>query len=431
MKKIKIIPSKLSGEITIPPSKSMAHRAIICASLSAEDSTISNIDFSEDIIATIDGMRALGASIKIEENTLYISGKNLLDNSEQNKDMTNIGCNESGSTLRFLVPISLINENRVRFTGKGNLGKRPLTPFYNIFDKQGIKYIYSDGVMDLMVEGKIRSGEFELEGNISSQFISGLLFMLPLLKGNSKITITSPLESKGYIDLTLQMINLFGVSITNNNYQSFEIVGGQSYRGCNYVVEGDFSQAAFFLVAGAIGNDIVCKGLNIDSLQRDKMALEFLQRMGAKVNINGSDIVVTKNKLEAIVMDGSECPDIVPIMAVASALCEGTTMIINAGRLRIKECDRLMAITKELGTLGANITELSDGLKIIGVDSFVGNTTVYSHKDHRIAMSIAIAATICDNPIILEEPDCVSKSYPSFWEDYKALGGIIEVIDFE
>ncbi|ONI43588.1 3-phosphoshikimate 1-carboxyvinyltransferase [Candidatus Epulonipiscium fishelsonii] len=431
MKKIKITPSKLSGEITIPPSKSMAHRAIICASLSSESSTISNIDFSEDIIATIDGMRALGADIKIEESTLYISGKNLLDNSAQIKEIKNIFCNESGSTLRFLVPISLINENRVRFTGKGNLGKRPLTPFYNIFDKQGIKYIYSDGVMDLMIDGKICSGEFELEGNISSQFISGLLFMLPLLKGNSKITITSPLESKGYIDLTLQMINLFGVSITNNNYQSFEIVGGQSYRGCNYVVEGDFSQAAFFLVAGAIGNDVVCKGLNINSLQRDKMALEFLQRIGAEIQINGSNISVTKNKLEAIVMDGSECPDIMPVMAVVAALCKGTSMMINAGRLRIKECDRLMAITKELGTLGANITELSDGLKIIGVDSFAGNTTVHSHKDHRIAMSIAIAATACNTPIILEEPDCVSKSYPSFWEDYKEMGGIIEVIDSE
>lgn len=431
MKKIKITPSKLSGEITIPPSKSMAHRAIICASLSSESSTISNIDFSEDIIATIDGMRALGADIKIEESTLYISGKNLLDNSAQIKEIKNIFCNESGSTLRFLVPISLINENRVRFTGKGNLGKRPLTPFYNIFDKQGIKYIYSDDVMDLMIEGKICSGEFELEGNISSQFISGLLFMLPLLKGNSKITITSPLESKGYIDLTLQMINLFGVSIINNNYQSFEIVGGQSYRGCNYVVEGDFSQAAFFLVAGAIGNDIVCKGLNINSLQRDKMALEFLQRIGAEIQINGSNISVTKNKLEAIVMDGSECPDIMPVMAVVAALCKGTSMMINAGRLRIKECDRLMAITKELSALCADITELSDGLKIIGVDSFAGNTTVHSHKDHRIAMSIAIAATACNTPIILEEPDCVSKSYPSFWEDYKEMGGIIEVIDSE
>ncbi len=426
MNKIKIIPSKLSGTVKIPPSKSMAHRAIICASLSEGVSTISGVDYSEDIIATIDGMKSLGATIEQSGDTLTICGKNLLHNT--NDTHCDIFCNESGSTLRFLVPISIISDKSVRFTGKGNLGKRPLTPFYEIFDKQGIEYSYVDNILDLQINGHLTADTFELAGNISSQFITGLLFSLPLLEHNSTIKITTPLESRGYIDLTLQMMERFGIKIQNNNYESFEILGNQQYKHCHYQVEGDFSQAAFFLVAGAIGNDITCSDMNINSLQGDKQAIEFLKEMGAEILIENNTLKAIASNLNEIVMDGSECPDIIPVMTVAGALSCGNPEVINAVRLRIKECDRLMAISTELNKLGAIIQEEAEGLKLTAVKEFKGNCTVSSHEDHRIAMSLAIAATRCEQPIILEHPECVSKSYPSFWKDYVALGGKIEEV---
>ncbi|OOB78469.1 MAG: 3-phosphoshikimate 1-carboxyvinyltransferase [Epulopiscium sp. Nele67-Bin002] len=426
MHQVKILPTKLTGNIKIPPSKSMAHRAIICASLSTQTSVISGVDYSADIIATIEGMRALGADIVQDGSTLTICGEKLLNGGVDNKT---IFCNESGSTLRFLVPISLVSHSKVKFTGKGNLGKRPLTSYYNIFDKQNIKYSYEADNLNLQVEGKLSADKFELAGDISSQFITGLLFALPLLESNSEIIITTPLESKGYVDLTLQMMESFGVYVQNNDYKSFIIEGNQTYKATTYEVEGDFSQAAFFLVAGAIGNNVTCTGMNIKSLQGDKMAIDFLREMGVDIQIEG-DCISAKNTgvLNGITMSGAECPDIIPVMSVVAALCDGETEIVNAGRLRIKECDRLTATTQELNKIGALITENVNGMKIDGVDEFSGNCMVSSHKDHRIAMSLAIAATRCKQPIILDYPECVEKSYPKFWDDYKAIGGKVEVV---
>ncbi|OON99975.1 MAG: 3-phosphoshikimate 1-carboxyvinyltransferase [Epulopiscium sp. Nele67-Bin004] len=420
---MKIHPTKLQGSVKIPPSKSMAHRAIICASLSAGESTITGIDYSEDIIATIEGMRALGATIVQDGSTLTICGKNMF---ADDKPKT-VDCNESGSTLRFLVPISLVKQNNVTFLGKGNLGKRPLTPFYDIFDDQKIKYSYTKNVMDLHVEGQLGAATFELEGNISSQFISGLLFALPLLEQNSTLIITTPMESKGYIDLTLQMLDQFGIDIQNNEYQSFFIKGKQTYKSSNYQVEGDFSQAAFYLVAGAIGNDVTCTGLNTNSLQGDKVAIDFLRDMGSVIHINDDRVKIDSARLKGNTIDGAECPDIIPVMGVAASLAKGETEVINAIRLRIKECDRLMAISTELNKIGASIVENKEGMSVTGVQNFTGGY-VSSHKDHRIAMSLAIATTCATSPIIIDYPECVNKSYPSFWEDYESLGGKIEWI---
>lgn len=485
MNRIRIKPSKLSGYVKIPPSKSMAHRAIICASLSQGVSRISNIDFSDDIIATIEGMRSLGASIEIENDVLIIDGTDFLKNkSQDNRDdkiinensikadsiePRTIDCNESGSTLRFLVPISLVSRNYVKFIGRGNLGKRPLKTYYDIFDKQGIEYSFKDGEMDLTIDGALRGDVFQVKGNISSQFISGLLFTLPLLEKDSKIVITTNLESKGYIDLTLDIIDKFGVVIVNNDYKEFIIKGGQSYKPTDYKVEGDYSQAAFFFSAGALGNNVECLDLNVDSYQGDKECIDILERMGAKLfsksfdkktikeyskdkvqnvyaiddenmfekesiyekidisHIEGVEeniLSIKGEKLKATVIDASQCPDIIPVLTVVASLSEGETRVVNGERLRIKECDRLNAICTELNKLGANIVELDNGLVINGVKTLEGGT-VYSHKDHRIAMSLAIASTMCKEEVILEEPDCVSKSYPAFWEDFKKLGGKI------
>ena len=423
MSKIKIKSKKLEGIVTVPPSKSMAHRAVICASLAKGKSIISNLDLSDDIIATINAMKMLGANIKeLGNKTFSIDGSNIFKNKE--KDIV-IDCNESGSTLRFLVPLSIAEDNKVKFIGRGNLGKRPLNIFYEIFDNQGIEYSYQKDILNLDINGKLKGGTFNVEGNISSQFISGLMFTLPLLKEDSKIVITTELESKGYLDLTLSMLNSFGIKIINNDYKEFIIKGNQEYKAFDYEVEGDYSQAAFYLSAGAIGNKVNIKNLDLYSLQGDKEVISILEDLGNRLVIENKNISIKSCGDEEAIIDAKNCPDVIPVITVVAALTKGTSRIINAGRLRIKECDRLHAITTELNKLGAKITELEDGLIIEGVETLKGGE-VSSYDDHRIAMSLAIASTRCEDDLILENPLCVSKSYPHFWEDFKMLGGEID-----
>lgn len=424
MADLKIYPSELKGEVKIPPSKSMAHRAIICAALSEGLCIIENIDYSDDIIATIDAMNSLGA--KIVKHKDYIEVIGAYGSDEKAKETRVIDCNESGSTLRFLVPISLLFKGSSNFIGRGNLGKRPLTTYYNIFERQGIQYSYEEGNLNLVINGELKAGTFEVEGNVSSQFITGLLFTLPLLKEDSKIIITTEMESKGYIDLTLKAMSDFGVEIINNNYREFIIKGNQKYNARNYRVEGDYSQAAFFLCADSLGNDVLCKDLDLNSLQGDKEVIDILERMNVVFNANDIGVKgIANGELTITVIDGSQCPDIIPVLTAVASLTNGTTEIINAGRLRIKECDRLAAVTSELNKLGAKIIEKEDGLVITGVEKLQGGVEVWSHKDHRIAMTLAIASTRCEKPIVINDYECVAKSYPNFFEDFKALGGNI------
>ena len=422
MADLKVFPSRLKGEVKIPTSKSMAHRAIICAALSDGLCIIENIDYSDDIIATIDAMNSLGATIVKYKHHIEVIGA--FGNSKKAKETRVIDSNESGSTLRFLVPISLLFEGSSKFIGRGNLGKRPLTTYYNIFDNQGIEYSYEKDNLNLVINGKLQADTFEVEGNVSSQFITGLLFTLPLLKEDSKIVITTEMESKGYIDLTLRAMNDFGIEIINNDYKEFIIKGNQKYNARNYRVEGDYSQAAFFLCADGLGNDVLCKDLDLNSLQGDKEVIDILERMNVVFNANDTGVIgITKDKLVSTVIDGSQCPDIIPVLTAVAALSKGTTEIINAGRLRIKECDRLAAVTSELNKLGANIVEKEDGLIVTGVEKLQGGVEVWSHKDHRIAMTLAIASTRCEEPIVIKDYECIAKSYPHFFEDFKALGG--------
>lgn len=417
---VKINSRKIKGQISVPPSKSMAHRAVICAALASGESIISNLDLSDDIIATIEAMKSLGAKIeKIEEKTFKINGNNIF---KDIKDECTIDCNESGSTLRFLVPLAIARENKVNFIGKGNLGKRPLDIFYEIFNSQNIKYSYEKNVLNLKIDGVLSGDVFNVVGNVSSQFISGLMFALPLLKEDSKIIITTELESKGYLDLTLTMLEKFGVEIINNDYKEFIIKGNQTYTPFNYEVEGDYSQAAFYLCAGAIGNDISINNLDLNSLQGDIEVISILESMGRKLIIDSNKVAIKESSQIETIIDAKGCPDVIPVVAVVGALTKGTTKIINAKRLRIKECDRLSAICDCINRLGGNAIELEDSIIINGIEKFKG-AMVSSYADHRIAMSMAIASTKCDGEIILDNEKCVSKSYPHFWEDFKMLGG--------
>ena len=429
--KIKIKPSTLNGTIEIPPSKSYSHRAVIAAALAenGKKSRVDNLKFSVDITTTTDIMENWGAKIKRFESALEIVGN---DGKVVPKDKY-VQCNESGSTIRFLIPIGITNENELVFDGKGKLVDRPLDSYYKIFDKQGIFYKNENGKLPLTVNGKLKAGNYEIEGNISSQFITGLLYALPLLDGDSKLTINKNLESKGYIDLTLEILKLAGIEIVNNDYKNFDIKGNQIYKPFDYTVEGDYSQVAFWIVAGIISanrdNEVKCLHVNKNSLQGDREIIEIVTRMGANLEIFDDYVIVKPSKTKGTVIDISQCPDIAPILTVLAALSEGETRIINGERLRIKESDRIISIKTELNKLGANVAEKGDSLIIQGVQGFTGGVTVSAWNDHRIAMSLAVASSRCEKEIVLEEAESVRKSYPHFWDDFVKMGGEIEIVE--
>ena len=405
---------KLVGELSPPPSKSVLHRYIIASSLAKGISKIENISFSEDIIATIEAMKKLGAKIEQKENYLLIDGSDTFKNLNENIE---IDCNESGSTLRFLFPLSIVEENKVLFKGRGKLFKRPMTPYFENFEKYKIKHSYIDE-NKILLEGKLKSGIYEIDGNISSQFITGLLFSLPLLDGESKIIINGKLESSNYIDISLDCLSKFGIKIINNSYQEFIIEGNQSYRAGNYRTEADYSQAAFFLVANAIGSKIKINDLSENSLQGDKKIIDYISEID---NWNSKD---------TLVLDGSETPDIIPILSLKAAVSGKKIEIVNVERLRIKESDRLKATVEELSKLNFDLIEKKDSILINSREDLKANknekiVSLSAHSDHRIAMMIAIAATCYDGEILLDNLDCVKKSYPNFWEVFLSLGGKI------
>ena len=434
-----IQPSSLNGKVKIPPSKSLSHRVVIAAGLSNGECMIDNICMSGDIIATCNIMEKLGAKIKQLPNSLLISGngelghvndgiaKNEIVNNEIvniEDDINELQCNESGSTLRFLIPIAMLIGGKIIFNGRGKLVKRPLKPFYDILDKQKIKYTTNNGNLPLTIYRSLKPGIFELRGNVSSQFITGLIYALPLLNGDSIIKITTEIESIGYIDLTLAVLRKFGIEIENNHYREFRIKGNQQYKKINYRVEGDFSQAAFYLAAGVLGGDVQCVDLNMESLQGDKVIVDIIKNMGGKITLENGILKASKSDLEGIVIDVSQCPDLVPIVAVLGALSLGTTKIINAARVRIKESDRLKAIATELNKIGAEVIERDDSLLIHGKPWLRGGI-VNSWNDHRIAMAMAIASIRCTEKMTIEDSEAVKKSYPKFYEDFKNLGGEI------
>lgn len=416
MSTIKISPSTLQGKISVPPSKSLCHRAIIAAGLTNGNCNIENIVFSEDILATCNAMTDIGVSVTRGEKNVSIKGNNFI-NSIENK----IDCGESGSTLRFMIPIVLLTGKEFTFTGKGRLAQRPLTPYYKIFNDQNIKYSDNEG-LPLTVKGKLKAGVYKVPGNVSSQFITGLLFALPLLNGDSKIILTTELESKAYVDLTIDILSKFSVNIENIGYKEINIVGDQKYIARDYTVEGDFSQVAFWLVAGILGGEIQCEDMNINSLQGDIAIIDYIVKMGGNISIQGEKIIAKKSKTVGTVIDASNCPDLVPILAVLASLSDGTTKIINAGRLRIKECDRLKAMATELTKIGGDVVETEDGLIIQGKE-YLNGGTVDSYNDHRIAMALSVASIRCTEPLIINDSACIKKSYPNFYKDFEMLGG--------
>ena len=413
-----------------PSSKSMGHREIICAGLAAGTSIIDNISMSKDIEATMRCLKAI--NVAVDEIPSMIAGRKALQISGTGHPMAaadSVDCGESGSTLRFFLPLGANLNCPLTFIGHGKLVSRPLQAYYDIFEEKFIQYFNHNGNLPVTVNGRLNPGTYKLPGDVSSQFVSGLLFALPLLNGDSVIEITSPLESSAYVDMTISCLAKFGIKVENEGglHRRYLVPGKQHYQAQDSQVEGDWSQAAFWTVGGSLGKGITCKGINVNSLQGDQAVVDIMERMGAVISQTENSVTVNGGATKATLIDAANCPDIIPVLTVLAAVSEGTTKIINAGRLRIKECDRLAAMTSELNKMGAAITEEPEGLTIIGKsEGLKGGVQVDAWNDHRIAMSLAIAAQKCAEPIILTGAESVAKSYPTFWEDYKSVGGLVE-----
>ncbi|MDE6584218.1 MAG: 3-phosphoshikimate 1-carboxyvinyltransferase, partial [Anaeroplasmataceae bacterium] len=276
--------------------------------------------------------------------------------------------------------------------------------------------------LPLNTVGGLQPGKYEVKGNISSLFITGLLFALPLLNGNSRIVITTPLESKGYVDLTLDILRRFGIQITHKNYEEFYILGNQKFKPVSYTVEGDYSQTAFFLVAGALGADLRLKGMTEKSYQGDKKILADITSFGGKLVFDSDFLSCLPSPTKGTIIDFSQSPDLGPALTVLASLSSGKSQFVNAGRLRIKECDRITCMREELEKLGAKISESANEMMIEGVSLLHGGV-VDSHNDHRVAMALAMATMKMDGLLTIQNAECVSKSYPNFWEVFEALGG--------
>ena len=436
---VTIQPATLRGTITPPPSKSQAHRLIIAAALAGGESVISNVAFSQDILATLSCMEQLGARWeKTEEHVIRISGISAGQPLLGEDGLPHFDCGESGSTLRFLIPIALAVAGGGMFTGRGRLMERPQQPYFDLFDEKGIAYTLKDGV--LTVRGCLEAGEYALPGDVSSQFFTGLLYALSLADGDSLISSTTQLESVGYINMTRQAMAAFGVESRWQRARTLQIAGGQSYAPSVAAVEADWSQAGFWYAAAGIGNDLKVTGMNENSIQGDRVILDWGQMLrdeplgGVVVPILGrpkdgtaaSQDAVKAEKRFGVSISVRFSPDLVPPLAAWGALTPGCDLLIkHAERLRIKESDRLASVTAVLNALGAQVTEKQDSLFIRGMETLAGGVTVDSFNDHRIAMMAAIAATRCAAPVTITGAECVRKSYPDFWEDYEMLGGQI------
>lgn len=405
---VRITPKKLSGTVTPPPSKSQAHRLLIAATLGTGVSTVRGVAMSQDVEATLRCLTALGGHWKeTTPGTLEITG--IGGRRCTGEDLPRLDCGESGSTLRFLIPIALAVAGGGAFTGHGRLMERPQGPYRDLFRDKGIAWEQRDGV--LTVRGKLTPGEYRLPGDVSSQFFTGLLFALPLLEGPSTIVPTTAVESWDYICMTLDALAGAGVAVPEPRRGGAFSISPHPYRSFDRRVEADWSQAGFWYAAIALGSQVELEGLNAFSVQGDMAVVPNFLRLTHPGDLD---------------IDVSGIPDLLPPLAVMAAVRSGTTRFVNAARLRMKESDRLSTVCAMLEALGGTCQEGADSLSVTG-GTLTGGT-VDGANDHRIVMAAAIAATACAGPVTILGAECVKKSYPDFWEVYKNLGGEVHVL---
>ena len=418
---IRPAPGGIGGVIAAPPSKSMAHRAVLCAALAVGRSHITHLEFSKDISATLSAAAQLCAAVGTGADDATVQGLGHF------LPLTvPVDCCESGSTLRFLIPIASLTGQPVTFTGRGRLMERPQCVYETLYREQNLRFEQS--LSGLTVEGALTPGDYRLAGNVSSQFISGLLFALPLLPGDSTLHLIPPVESRSYIDMTRSVQAAFGVTSRWVDEATLEIPGGQAYRPCDYTVEGDYSQAAFPAVLGAVTGGVTLTGLAEPTLQGDAAILDILRRCGADFSRTEQGIVFRKAPLHGTDIDLADCPDLGPVLMVLGLFCEGQTVIRNTERLRIKESDRIEAMETELRKCGGVLSSAGGTITIEGCAGALHapDGVLSGHNDHRVVMSLSVLALAAGLRLPIDGAEAVTKSWPNFFTAIKPLGAEVE-----
>ena len=410
-------PARIGGTVSAPPSKSMAHRAVLCSALAKGISHIENLEFSNDISATLAAAGQLCARVESGPADALVEGLGHF-----RPVFGPVDCCESGSTLRFLIPLASLTGQSITFVGRGRLMERPQSVYETLYREQNLHFEQANG--QLTVAGSLRSGEYTLAGNVSSQFISGLLFALPLLAGDSTLHLIPPVESRSYIEMTRAAQAAFGVTSHWLDDTTLCIPGGQQYHPRDYIVEGDYSQAAFLAVLGAVKGGITLTGLAAETLQGDAAILDILHRCGAKFTRTEAGLVFEQAPLHGVDIDLANCPDLGPVLMVLGLLCEGTTVIRNAERLRIKESDRIAAMEAELRACGGVLSSEGGTITVQGCKPrlHAPADTLSGHNDHRVVMSLTVLALAADIPLAINEAEAVQKSWPHFFDALKPLG---------
>ena len=419
---ISFTPENLAGTMHIIPSKSSAHRILIAAALAEAPTTLRLLATSQDIDATGRCLGALGARLvwRQEELTVWPIPRHL-------DAVPLLDCGESGSTLRFMLPVAAALCPRVELTALPGLAARPMQPLLDCLAAHGVAC--TDTKLPLATSGMLRPGLFVLPGDVSSQYITGLLFALPLLAEQSEIRLTTLLQSAGYVEMTLDTLAQFGIAV-QPTATGYLVPGGQQYRSPGQaVVEGDWSNAAFWLAAGALSGPVTVTGLSAHSLQRDRQIVELLGQFGADVTQGPAGITVAHRPLRGIAVNVRDIPDLLPILAVVAAFAAGDTTFTHAQRLRLKESDRLATVQALLEGLGVRVETTPDSMTVHGTGTPPPGGRADSANDHRIAMAAAVAAAHCTGPVTLVNPMAVNKSYPDFYKDYQQLGGTTHVVN--
>ena len=404
-----------SGVLAAPPSKSMAHRAVLCAALADGESRLTGLAHSQDIDATLAAAAALGAQVEAGEGWARIAGAAPLQ-----APAAPVDCCESGSTLRFLIPLAALTGRPVAVTGRGRLMRRPQSVYQELLASQGLRFEQEGDT--LTVAGPLRPGCFSLAGDVSSQFISGLLFALPLLDGDSRLCLKPPVESRSYIEMTRAAQSRFGVASAWLDEYTLAVPGGQAYRPRDMAIEGDWSQAAFPAALGVLAGDVTVTGLEPGTLQGDAVILDILRRCGGRAEAVPGGVRFQKSALHGTKIDLADCPDLGPILMALGLLCEGETVITNAGRLRLKESDRIAAMEQELRKLGGQIE--SDGGTVTVRRSALHAPAgpLWGHNDHRVVMSLTVLAAAAGLPVQIDGAEAVAKSWPGFFAAVRQLG---------
>ncbi len=421
---VTIEPSVISGELYAPASKSSMQRACAAALLTNGITTITNPGKSNDDLAALDVIQKLGASVEIKDShTIQISSKGIFPTNKE------INCGESGLGVRMFTPIAALSNEAITINGTGSLRTRPMNFFDEILPQLGVFIQSNGGKLPLQIQGPLKPANIEVDGSLSSQFLTGLL-MAYAAAGANAVTITvKDLKSKPYIDLTLQVMKYFGWEVTHENHEQFHFnitLNPNSEKLIAYTVEGDWSGAAFLLVAGAIAGNIVVKGLDVFSTQADKAVLQALIDCGSNISIQPDRIEIGPMPLKAFHFNATDCPDLFPPLVALAAFCEGTTVIEGVERLKHKESNRALTLQDEFGKLGIEIV-LQANLMLIKGGTGIGTAKVNSRHDHRIAMACAVAALKANGNVQIEEAEAINKSYPNFYKHLELLGAKIKI----